>query len=44
MFTAPSVGAWWTFIPCSLVISLLTFALYMMNSGMDEIFNPKIRR
>ncbi len=43
MFTAPSVGAWWTFIPCSMVISLITFSLYMMNSGMDEIFNPKIR-
>lgn len=43
MFTAPAVGAWWTFIPCSLVISLITFLLYLMNSGMDEIFNPKIR-
>lgn len=43
MFTAPSIGAWWTFVPCSMVIALLTFSMYMMNSGMDEIFNPKIR-
>lgn len=43
MFTAPSVGAWWAFIPAALVISGITFSMYMMNSGMDEIFNPKIR-
>jgi peptide/nickel transport system permease protein len=43
MFTAPSIGAWWAFVPCALVISSITFSLYMMNSGMDEIFNPKIR-
>lgn len=43
MFTAPAVGAWWAFIPASLVISMLTFSLFLMNSGMDEVFNPKIR-
>lgn len=44
LYTAPSIGAWWAFVPCSLVITLITFSLYMMNSGMDEVFNPKIRR
>ena len=43
MFTAPAIGAWWTFVPSALVISLITFSMYLMNSGMDEIFNPKIR-
>jgi peptide/nickel transport system permease protein len=43
MFTAPSIGAWWAFIPAALVISGITFAMYMVNSGLDEIFNPKIR-
>lgn len=43
MFTAPAIGAWWTFIPSSIIISLITFSMYLMNSGMDEIFNPKIR-
>lgn len=43
MYTAPAIGAWWTFIPSSIVISLVTFSMYLMNSGMDEIFNPKIR-
>lgn len=43
MFTAPSIGAWWCFIPASMIIACITFSMYMMNSGMDEIFNPKIR-
>jgi len=43
MFEAPAAGAWWAFIPTAIVIALITFSLYMMNSGMDEIFNPKIR-
>lgn len=43
MFTAPAIGAWWTFIPAAMIIACITFSMYMMNSGMDEIFNPKIR-
>jgi peptide/nickel transport system permease protein len=42
-FEAPTAGAWWAFIPPSLVIASITFSLFMMNSGMDEVFNPKIR-
>ena len=44
LYTAPSTQRSTVFVPCSLVISLITFSLYMMNSGMDEVFNPKIRR
>ncbi len=44
LYTAPSMHAWWAFIPCSLIITLVSFSLYMMNSGMDEVFNPRIRR
>lgn len=36
-------GRWWQFIPVSVAIGMTTFGLYMMNSGMDEVFNPKIR-
>jgi peptide/nickel transport system permease protein len=42
-FEAPVHGAWWAFIPAAISIAITTFSLYMMNSGMDEIFNPKIR-
>lgn len=43
MFEAPVSGAWWAFMPPATVIGLITFSLYLMNLGMDEIFNPKIR-
>ncbi|PZE22825.1 ABC transporter permease [Paenibacillus xerothermodurans] len=43
VFEAPVAGAWWAFIPAALSIAVITFSLYMMNAGMDEIFNPKIR-
>jgi peptide/nickel transport system permease protein len=42
-FEAPARGYWWAFVPTALTISMTTFSLYMMNSGMDEVFNPKIR-
>jgi peptide/nickel transport system permease protein len=43
VFEAPVAGAWWAFIPAAFSIAIITFSLYMMNTGMDEIFNPKIR-
>lgn len=43
MFEAPMSGAWWAFIPPAIAIGFITFSLYLMNMGMDEIFNPKIR-
>lgn len=43
VFEAPVAGAWWAFIPAALAIAVITFSLYLMNTGMDEIFNPKIR-
>ena len=42
-FEAPVSGAWWAFIPAAGAIAIITFSLYLMNTGMDEIFNPKIR-
>ncbi|MFB5265747.1 ABC transporter permease [Paenibacillus enshidis] len=43
VFEAPVAGAWWAFIPAAISIAFITFSLYLMNTGMDEIFNPKIR-
>ncbi len=42
-YEAVRSGRWWQFIPVALCITFVTFGLYMMNSGMDEVFNPKIR-
>ncbi|MEN8907764.1 MAG: ABC transporter permease [Clostridiales bacterium] len=42
-FDAINVEAWWAFLPPTAIITFLTLSLYLMNAGMDEIFNPKIR-
>jgi len=43
MFEAPVTGAWWTFVPAAFTVAFTTFSLYLMQLGMDEIFNPKLR-
>lgn len=36
-------GAWWWFVPPGLCIALLGVGLAMVNFGLDEIFNPRLR-
>lgn len=36
-------GAWWTFVPAGVCIAVVAFALAMINYGMDEITNPRLR-
>ena len=43
MWGALLLGMWWWFIPPGLAITLIVGALYVMNVGMDEVFNPKLR-
>jgi len=40
---ALQLGIWWWFIPPGIGIIALVGALYVMNVGLDEIFNPKLR-
>ena len=35
--------AWWTFAPTGLCVALVGFALTMLNSGFDEITNPRLQ-
>jgi peptide/nickel transport system permease protein len=42
-FGAQFNGSWWAYIPPAVSIALVTFSLFLINTGMDEIFNPKIR-
>ncbi len=37
------LGLWWWFIPPGIGIMATVGALYVMNVGLDEIFNPKLR-
>ncbi len=36
-------GAWWTFVPVGLCVALVGFALTLLNSGFDEITNPRLQ-
>jgi peptide/nickel transport system permease protein len=37
------LGSWWWFVPPGIGIILIVGGLYVMNVGLDEIFNPKLR-
>ena len=34
---------WWWFVPPGLAIMLIVGSLYVMNVGLDEVFNPRLR-
>jgi len=36
-------GAWWTFVPTGLCVALVGFGLTLLNSGFDEISNPRLQ-
>lgn len=37
-------GVWWAFIPSTVLITLIVFALYLINTSMEGVFNPRLRR
>jgi peptide/nickel transport system permease protein len=43
LWGALQLGSWWWFIPPGLAITIIVGALYGMNVGLDEVFNPKLR-
>lgn len=42
-WSALQLGLWWWFIPPGAGITAIVGALYVMNVGLDEVFNPKLR-
>jgi peptide/nickel transport system permease protein len=36
-------GAWWAFVPPTLLLTLVAFTLLMLQSSLDEVFNPRLR-
>jgi peptide/nickel transport system permease protein len=42
-WSAMNLGLWWWFIPPGLGITAIVGSLYIMNVGLDEVFNPKLR-
>ena len=37
-------GAWWAFIPPTLMLTLIVFSLLLLQSSLNEVFNPRLRR
>ena len=37
-------GAWWAFAPAVVLITVIAFALYVLNTSMEGIFNPRLRK
>ena len=35
-------GSWWTFVPTGLSIAIVSFALTLINFGIDEVTNPRL--
>ena len=42
-YTAHLSGAWWSYYPVISVIALISFSLNLMNTGLDQVFNPQLR-
>ncbi len=36
-------GSWWAYFPVVIVIALISFSLNLMNTGLDQVFNPTLR-
>ncbi len=43
LWSSLQLGVWWWFIPPGVAIAAVVGALYIMNVGLDEVFNPKLR-
>jgi peptide/nickel transport system permease protein len=43
-FQAVATGAWWAFLPPTIVLTLISFGLLYLQSSLDEVFNPRLRR
>jgi peptide/nickel transport system permease protein len=37
-------GAWWAFVPPTVMLTLIVFALLLLQSSLNEVFDPRLRR
>ena len=37
-------GAWWAFVPPTLMLTLIVFGLLLLQSSLNEVFNPRLRK
>ncbi len=43
IYSAHIMGKWWAYFPVIVVIALVSFSMNLMNTGLDQVFNPALR-
>jgi peptide/nickel transport system permease protein len=43
IYQAEILGKWWAYFPVLVVIAMITFSMNLMNTGLDQVFNPTLR-
>jgi peptide/nickel transport system permease protein len=43
IYSAHLLGYWWAYFPVIGMIALVSFSMNLMNTGLDQIFNPALR-
>jgi len=43
IYQAYVLGKWWAYLPVLITIALITFSMNLMNTGLDQVFNPALR-
>jgi peptide/nickel transport system permease protein len=43
IYQAHILGKWWAYLPVIVTIALISFSLNLMNTGLDQVFNPALR-
>jgi peptide/nickel transport system permease protein len=43
IYQAHILGKWWAYFPIIVAIALIAFSMNLMNTGLDQVFNPALR-
>ncbi len=43
IYQAHILEKWWAYFPVLITIALITFSMNLMNTGLDQVFNPALR-
>ncbi|MBT3338104.1 MAG: ABC transporter permease [Anaerolineae bacterium] len=43
IYQAHILGKWWAYFPVIITIAMITFSMNLMNTGLDQVFNPALR-
>ncbi len=43
IYSAHVTGKWWAYLPVLITIAMVSFSMNLMNTGLDQVFNPALR-